>query len=145
MIAEQLFARCMRFNPADRVGCWQTGVGVYSDRTRRPRCFWMRATEFADRVHKDFEYAEWLGRDFLVGVDDVGAAREDGGRTSWLPEALYRLCNARLGKWTIFTTNLSLTEIGRTIDERIASRMIRDGNQFHRINAGDYALRPKKR
>lgn len=138
MLAEQTFREVMRHNPADRVTVWQTGTGIWNPHNRRPISRWMSATEFADRVRSDFNYVEQLAHEFLVAIDDIGAARD---QTTFIAEALYRLTNARLGRWTIFTTNFDLPELGRVIDERVASRIIRDGNHFVMIKAGDYAMR----
>lgn len=138
MLAEQTFAQARKHNPADRVSVWQSGHGVWSEWNRRPVSLWMTVTAFAERVRADFNYTERLANDYLVAIDDIGAARD---QTTFIAEALYRLLNARLGKWTLLTTNFSLPEIAKTIDERVASRLIRGGNQFHEITAGDYSLR----
>lgn len=57
-------------------------------------------------------------------LDDIGAARH----TEFARTELYDLLNARIGKWTVITGNLSLAEVSETIDERLASRIERDGN-----------------
>lgn len=75
-------------------------------------------------------------------LDDLGASRDKTGYTG---ECLFRLCNARVGKFTLFTTNLDLKGISERIDPRIASRLIRDGNEFKAITAGDYAIRQHKK
>lgn len=138
MLAEQTFREARRHNPADRVTVWQSGVGVWSEYNRRPVSLWMTATTFAERVRADFHYTERLANEYLVAIDDIGAARD---QTTFIAEALYRLLNARIGRWTLMTTNFSLSEIGTAMDERVSSRMIRDRNQFCVIRAGDYAMR----
>lgn len=137
MIARQIFDAVAPFNPGN--------VSLYirnprDDGDRRPRVVWYSATAFADAIRRDFGLPEYLARDFLVVIDDVGAARDT---TNFIADGLYRLANVRLGKWTIFTSNLGLADVAKQIDERFASRLIRDGNVVHRINAGDYAMRKR--
>lgn len=141
MLAQQIFREAAKNNPGN-APLWIGGTGIYTETNRRPGCVWMAATEFADLMRRgQHDLPEYLGRDYLVAIDDVGAARDT---TTFVADALYRLANARLGKWTLFTTNLSLADVARQIDERVASRMIRDGNTVVRIAAPDYAMRPKK-
>lgn len=137
LLARQLFEAAAKRNP-HATGPWTTGVGTFDYTNRRPLSFWMAETLFADRTRSDFAYPESLRGDFLVALDDLGAARD---RTEFLTEALYRLFSLRAGKWNIVTTNLSLAEIAAKVDGRIASRLIRDGGVFFRIAAGDYAVR----
>lgn len=75
---------------------------------------------------------EW----FLI-IDDFGAERDPSG---FVASAADRILNGRRDKWTLITTNLSLQEIGERMDVRIASRMIRDSNQFVEADAEDYAI-----
>lgn len=74
---------------------------------------------------------------FFLVIDDLGAERDSSG---FVKDKMFELLNARMGKWTLITTNLSLKNIAENYDARIASRLIRDGNTFMRINAGDYWL-----
>lgn len=76
---------------------------------------------------------------FFLVVDDIGA--EYG--TDFINSKLYELCNRREGKWTIFTANLSLSDIEQRIDTRIASRMIRNGSTVVDVNVSDFNLREK--
>jgi DNA replication protein DnaC len=101
----------------------------------------MTSTEFADSCRGDFGLPEYLADDFLVAIDDLGAARDT---TNFVADAIYRLANSRIGRWTIFTSNLNLADVATKIDERVASRMIRDRNVVHRIAAGDYAMSGRK-
>ena len=89
----------------------------------------------------DARLPEYLAGDYLIVLDDLGSARERWGRVA---DALFRLANARLGRWTIWTSNLTHREISDSIDARLASRLIRDGNKGVRITAPDYALRNRK-
>jgi hypothetical protein len=93
---------------------------------------------------EQWDLPEYVAHEWLVLYDDLGAKGfpTPKGR-EMMNDALLRLANQRLGKWTIWTTNLTLAEIGTRVDGRIASRLIRDGNRFVTIEAGDYALRGK--
>lgn len=139
MLARQLFEAMHQFNPGNG-SLWVAGSGFRAERNRRPECVFLKYAEFATRCREDFGYAEYLRSDFLVVIDDLGATRDP---SNFVADQLYRLCEVRLGKWTVFTTNLTLMEVGQ-IDKRIASRMIRDGNQFLKITAGDFAMRKKQ-
>lgn len=72
-------------------------------------------------------------------IDDIGQV-EDTAK-GYLLGALSRIADARIGKWTIWTANLSLSEIAERLDERIASRMIRDGNVVVENHCIDFNLR----
>lgn len=140
LLAKKVFAEANRYNPG-AASLWIRGSGPGAEQNRRPRCVWMNATEFADAIRADFGLPEYLARDFLVVIDDVGAARDT---TNFIADGLYRLANVRLGRWTMFTTNLGMGDLAKQIDERFASRLLRDGNIVHRITAGDYAMRAKR-
>jgi DNA replication protein DnaC len=135
MFARQILAASKRHNPGGR-GLW---VGGYGQNPRpRPQVVWIDATEFADRLRSgEFSLPESFTDDWLVVFDDLGAVRD---KSDFVADAIFRFCNSRHGKWTVFTTNLNITEIGSAIDDRVASRLIRDSNRFYRIEARDYAI-----
>jgi len=111
--------------------------------TRRPRVVWIDEVAFVQRCKEgEYDLPEYLGEDWLVVLDDLGASRD---KTGFAGEMLFRLCNARREKFTLFTTNLDLKGIAERIDPRIASRLIRDGSEFKAIAAGDYAIRQRKK
>lgn len=133
MLAFQVFDQARAINPG-RASLW---IGE----RRRPRCYWYTEPDFADAIRTDTRLPEYLADDYLVLIDDLGTARE---RFEQVADALYRLANARLGKWTLWTSNLTHAEIADKIDQRLASRLIRDANTGVRITAQDYALRNRK-
>jgi len=133
MLAFQVFDQARTINPG-RASIW---IGE----RRRPRCYWYTEPDFADAIRTDTRLPEYLADDYLVLIDDLGTARE---RFEQVADALYRLANARLGKWTLWTSNLTHAEIADKIDQRLASRLIRDANTGVRITAPDYALRIRK-
>lgn len=140
MLAAQAFQFVSRNYP------FAGSVWISGDRgrltSRRPKCVWIDEVSFSKRCKEgEYDLPEYLGEDWLVVLDDLGASRDKSGFTG---EMLFRLCNARVGKFTMFTTNLDLTGITTQIDPRIASRLIRDGNQFKAISAGDYSIRKLK-
>lgn len=74
----------------------------------------------------------------LVVFDEIGADRDPSGHVR---DCLARVLSARVGKWTIITSNKSLGEIQRDIDTRISSRMLRDGSVVVDVDMPDYAVR----
>lgn len=75
--------------------------------------------------------------DYFVIVDDIGSEH----KSDFIRSKLYELCSRRETKWTVFTANLSLEQIGLQIDPRIASRMIRHGSAVVDIDVMDFNLR----
>lgn len=133
MLAGQIMEQAQALNPG--------AASLWIGPARRPRCVWYNETEFAQAVQEWPRLPEYLAGDYLVVIDDLGTARD---RWDQVADALYRLANARLGKWMVWTTNLTHAEIEAKIDARLASRLIRDGNTAVRITAQDYALRNRK-
>lgn len=91
------------------------------------------------RSGKAFEVRSDMQKWPLLFLDDVGAER---GASGFSAEELNALAGARMGKWTILTANLDFSAI-KAIDERIASRIVRDNNIVVQVNTKDYSLRPK--
>lgn len=79
----------------------------------------------------------------FVVIDDIGAEHDPNG---FAKSILDKIADARLRKWTVLTCNLSLPQIAKEIDQRIASRMIRGENQVFTIPAvaTDYNVRIRK-
>lgn len=75
--------------------------------------------------------------DFLV-LDDIGTEHDPSGCCK---AALTRILDARLGKWTVITSNLSSAEIGDAIDYRIMSRMSRGLNRVVEAKHQNWSLR----
>ena len=72
--------------------------------------------------------------DFLA-IDDIGAEYE----SDFINSKLQQLLNKRLNKWTVITSNLSLNDFSFK-EQRIVSRLVREGNQVVQIDAPDYYL-----
>lgn len=117
-------------------------AGLYDETRRRPGSRWIDETRFAHLYLTDHQYdlPEYIAHEWIVCFDDLGSKR-DGKEV--LADAIFRLANQRLGKWTLWSTNLTLDEIAKRIDPRVSSRLIRDGNRIVTITAGDYARRQK--
>lgn len=81
---------------------------------------------------RDGNYAPYraASEDWFKVIDDVGAEGfgQDGKPTAFVVNQLGKLCDARMGKWTIFTSNFNKAAFAQTFDVRIASRMMREGN-----------------
>jgi len=142
MLAKQIFEEAKKHNPG-RHSLWVPpgASGVLRDEDRRPYCIWLDAARFATRMREgEYNLPESYAPDFLLVFDDLGTDRD---KTDFIAEAVYRLAASRLGRWTVWTTNLTAAEVSERIDNRVASRMIRDENRFVSLRCGDYALRKK--
>lgn len=69
-------------------------------------------------------------------LDDVASER----LSEFSTEKLHNLLGARVGKWTIITSNKGMGDIAR-LDPRIASRFLRDGSEIVDVRTTDYNLR----
>lgn len=82
-----------------------------------------------------------LERERVLILDDVGA--EFLGTEKALDFSLSTLCEmleARAGRWTLITSNMLLHQVA-ALDERCASRLLRDGGRVVQLDqAKDYAL-----
>lgn len=144
MLMRQVHREAKRINPGNPANCpiwppdWQTNKDLEYN-SRRPYAHLYDEGGLISRMRAGhYELPRELGGDWFVAVDEVGIVRDP---TNFVAEAIATLCETRLRKWTMFATNLSLQEISERMDARIASRMLRDGNKFISITAGDYALR----
>lgn len=79
-----------------------------------------------------------LSTEKLVVLDEIGADRDKNGHVK---DQLARLCSARVGKWTIITSNMTLEDVKTHLDQRIPSRMLRDGSVVVDVRMRDYNLR----
>ncbi len=135
MLARQLFNFARRVDPYGSSIWRQTD----SNTTRRPKVVWLDYVAFISRCKNgEHDLPEYLGEDWLVVMDDFGAARDKSGYDA---EIAFRFCNARRDGFTIFTTNFERKDIADKIDPRISSRMVRDNNRAVTITAGDYGVR----
>lgn len=83
------------------------------------------------------EYLDMSSWPFLC-IDDALAERDT---TAFSADKLNTLLGTRVGKWTMLTGNLNLTQISQ-IDDRIASRIVREpGNLFIEMTTLDYGVR----
>ncbi len=94
----------------------------------------------ADRLRGgDWDVLDDFKRAWLTIIDDVGA--EHDARNGFIPSKLYDLCNERVGRWTIITSNLGEGQIAARLDSRIASRMRRDNAVIVEVDAPDFNAR----
>ena len=108
----------------------------------RREIVWCDWPEKADRLRppqSDDTHVE--RRAWLLILDDVGAEHDPSG---FVAAKLSALGNARLGKWTVITSNYTLEAFCRCVDQRIASRMIRDRNEVREVNTVDFCLRNRQ-
>lgn len=91
---------------------------------------WARAREFA-------KVRELTDAFFLV-LDDLGVEHDPNGFVASIYD---RVLNARLGKWTIVTSNLLTSEIAKRLDVRIQSRLFRGKSKVIETDVQDYSAR----
>lgn len=101
---------------------------------------WCNWPEMAGELSGNEGYGtlEDLQTETLVVLDEIGADRDRHGHVR---DCLGRLCSLRVNKWTVITSNLSLGDVQRHLDTRIASRMMRDGSVVVDVEVPDFALR----
>lgn len=90
----------------------------------------------------EFEFLEDLRRFWFFSIDDIASEHERHRELS--ASKLYNVLESRLGKWTVITANLSLAQIGGSLDTRIASRMLRNESVVVDVNVPDFNLRPER-
>ncbi len=92
----------------------------------------------ADAEHTLHKLAKYT----VLILDDVGAENISGEYSLGLAAtALCDVVEKRLGKWTLLTSNLTTSEIAKTYDPRVASRLIRNGGRTVDMSAAqDYNL-----
>lgn len=86
---------------------------------------------------RNFGAASDLEHPQFVVLDDIGA--EHG--SDFVASELDNIIDARLGKWTVITSNFSLDQLAAK-DVRVASRLLRGGSVVvHVKRAEDYGVR----
>lgn len=95
-----------------------------------------------NRALEDRDLILWLADLHVLVLDDIGTGYTASSKSAALTSSLlYDLLEARLGKWTILTSNLSPGDIAETLDVRIASRLYRGRNVIiDMTHASDYCL-----
>ena len=94
--------------------------------------------DVVDKLFNDKWLVDYLSIANFVFLDDVGAGYDKSG---WQAERLYRIVNARVGRWTVLTSNLSPGQIAERMDPRISSRMNRGGSKVLQVDVPDFNLR----
>lgn len=89
----------------------------------------------------DYEFLEDLRDYSFFALDDIASEYDRHRELS--ASKLYNVLEARLGKWTVITANLSLEQIGTSLDTRIASRMLRDGGTVIDVDLPDWNVRAR--
>ena len=104
-------------------------------------CSWWDWRVISDEM-KGGQYGafEDATRDWFVVLDDIGA---DYDPNKFAASKLDKLLRSRRG-WTVITANLYLPGIAESLDTRIASWMIRDGNKVVEVRTKDFSLRGGK-
>jgi DNA replication protein DnaC len=146
MLMRQVFEEAKRVNPGNPANnpIWppdwkQFTKGTNTYTASRPYCLSLTEGDVARKMRGgQHDFIESIRGDYFIALDELGVARDP---TNYVADVMAALAEARLGRWTMFATNLSLNEIGDRMDARITSRMVRDRNLLITIEARDYALR----
>lgn len=122
----------------ERAG-WRTIHGKGGDFQSLEESVFVSWSKFIDR-QRDGNHGEVyaLSKVPFVVLDDIGSEYDPSGFSK---DKLYKLAECRTGKWTVVTSNLGLDHIARSIDIRVASRMLRDNSIVVKVTAPDYNLR----
>ena len=100
---------------------------------------WIYWPQAVDRIRGgEYGLIPALERADMAILDDIGGEFDS---TGFAASQLNRLANQRLGKWTIWTSNLSLDQIATKLDNRIADRLIRSGSSVIEMNTTSYSVR----
>lgn len=84
-----------------------------------------KCSRYAERLRNGYwDFQEHLMRLPLLVLDDLGAEQASD---MWLGK-LFDLLDGRLDKWTVITSNLSVSDVAEKLDVRIASRFRRGDN-----------------
>lgn len=87
----------------------------------------------------DYAFLEDLrAYDFFV-LDDVVSEYQKMRELS--AAKLYDVLESRLGKWTVITANVFLHQVSESLDQRIASRMLRNNSTVVEVDVQDFNLR----
>lgn len=97
---------------------------------------WRKA---ADRFRSGEYATNDMEESYFVALDDIGA--EYRAKTDFIISKLDGILDARLGKWTLVTANLTLQQISDFMDVRISSRLMRGGSQIIELDTMDFTLR----
>lgn len=95
-----------------------------------------------EMIAGDYTGLRNLRDDWLVCLDDIGV--EYTKHAELARSKLFETLNARNGRWTVITANLTLKAIQDGMDPRISSRLLRDGSEVIDCAARDYAKRQQK-
>ena len=123
----------------EETGKWYVDI---SGATLVHRGQWVSWRKFAaELLGGDFSRIADLCTEQFVVLDDIGSTRD----TSKIGlEVLAEILDARLGKWTMISSNYGLKEIASRFDARIVSRMLRGGSRVVDVAGVDYALRKRR-
>lgn len=97
---------------------------------------WISWAKFVEDSKPSLPAEQWadIREAFFLVIDDFGAARDPNGYAAGL---LHGIMEARLGKWTLLTSNMNGEEIAK-MDGRIASRLVRGGSIAVAVDVTDY-------
>lgn len=122
-------------------GCGKTHLAKAIRAVARDQLFmraqWWSVASIADKLRAgEYGLLDWLAELDFLALDDLGAEYS----TDFSRAKLTHLMDRREHKWTVITSNLSLKEIGDTMDCRVSSRINRNGVVIDVKEPWDYCL-----
>ncbi len=134
-------------------GCGKSHLARNAISILRQRGFSVAKTQFWSwRNAKTLASSKGNGMSFLqnlniLALDDIGSDYLSSDKAqAYSATVLLGLLDARVGKWTILTSNLSPYDIANNLDPRLASRLYRGQNEIVDMSqADDYCQNLYKR
>ena len=127
-------------------GCGKTHLlkQLFGDLKHRMRVKTATGWRGAEAAHiipaedlQDYRAPRDYARYDLLYVEDVGSGADDtAGAGRVLRSRLAELLQLRSGKWTMLDANMSVADVATRLDNRIASRLKRDGSWLVTIPDG---------
>jgi len=99
--------------------------------------YW-KASGIAESLRSgDFSIMHPIRNDHFIVIDDLGGEMD----SEFMSSKWFEILDSRLGKWTLINSNMTIDAIADKIDNRIASRLVRDRNTVIDCNTTDYGFR----
>lgn len=111
-----------------------------------PRLLTKIKSTFKNSTVSELDILEMIEKVPLLVLDDIGAESDEEKEkvSSWAKTKIFEVVESRIGRHTIYTTNLSVEQLIATYGERNASRILEDSTRIN-IVGDNYRLKPKTR
>lgn len=100
----------------------------------------LKATYSKNSEHSEDELLTALEKTDCLVLDDIGAEHGSEHSGSWSTSKVFEIVDSRIGKHTIFTTNLNAAELQKKMGQRNFSRMMHQ-TEVVTVKGSDYRLK----